>query len=202
MSYDPPVIGPITCDYACHLAGARTGGIDYGVPVGTPIHAIDGGMVTVATNNGGTAGIYIEIDHGRLHSRYLHLSARAGHKVGDPVFVRQVIGYSGSTGQSTGPHLHHDVGTAPGNVQRINPQTLFDAPPVQEDDMIHPFKRDNHPAVYRLDGGTVVHITGSEWNINGYSDPKNAAAIATLPATHSVWKAPVLFPEGLPGELN
>lgn len=83
-------------------------GIDFRGEMGDPVFATAGGKVVVAERNGGY-GIMAEVDHGNgLATRYAHLSAvtvRAGDRVaaGDP------IGRIGSTGRSTGPHLHYEV---------------------------------------------------------------------------------------------
>jgi hypothetical protein len=146
--YYVPVKGPITCNFACHANPPRTRGTDYGVPVGTQVHAIAGGVVTLSVESGGNAGKYVEIDHGTLKSRYLHLS-ECKVAVGQMVMLNEIIGLSGNTGLSTGPHLHLDVGTAieakakaidPGavwstsvNRWMIDAEILFREP--EEDDM-------------------------------------------------------------------
>ncbi len=91
--------------------GGRTrlhAGIDIPGPIGTPVRAAQSGLVRRA----GTAGNYgrmVEIDHGHgLQTRYAHLS-RIGVRPGEPVAEGQVIGYMGSTGRSTGSHLHFEV---------------------------------------------------------------------------------------------
>lgn len=83
-------------------------GIDFPIPRGTPVLASEDGTATYAGVNGGY-GNFIEIDHGEgLTSRYGHLSGISVH-VGDKVSRGDVIGASGSTGRSTGPHLHFEV---------------------------------------------------------------------------------------------
>lgn len=83
-------------------------GVDYGAPTGTRVWAVADGTVSRAGSAGGY-GKLIEISHpGGLRSRYAHLSAinvRSGQRVGQ----RQVIGRVGSTGRSTGPHLHFEL---------------------------------------------------------------------------------------------
>lgn len=80
-------------------------GLDFGVPSGTPVSALNSGTVLLARN------LYFEgncvvIDHGQgLLSLYLHLSEFAV-KEGQPVKRGEVIGLSGGTGRATGPHLH------------------------------------------------------------------------------------------------
>ncbi|MBI5510492.1 MAG: M23 family metallopeptidase [Deltaproteobacteria bacterium] len=83
----------------------RHNGIDYGVPIGTPVWSVGDGHVTRATYDAGF-GKFIEVRHpnGWL-SQYAHLS-RIDVKVGDRVEQKQFIGKVGSTGMSTGPHLH------------------------------------------------------------------------------------------------
>lgn len=87
---------------------AMHAGIDYPAPTGTPVLASAPGKVSRAGRRGGY-GLMVEIDHGAGHvTRYAHLSAidvAAGQTIsgGDP------IGRVGSTGRSTGPHLHYEV---------------------------------------------------------------------------------------------
>lgn len=83
-------------------------GIDFRARSGTEIHPSGVGTVTVAGRNGGY-GNMVEIDHGGgLTTRYAHLS-RVLVKVGDHVETTDTIGLSGTTGRSTGPHLHYEV---------------------------------------------------------------------------------------------
>lgn len=83
-------------------------GIDIAVPEGTPIRAAKGGTVIMASYNGGY-GNYTCVDHGSgLSTCYAHQSGFAVSS-GQRVSQGQVIGYSGNTGASTGPHLHFEV---------------------------------------------------------------------------------------------
>ena len=81
-------------------------GIDYAAPYGTPVRAIGDGIITYAGYNGG-AGHMIKIKHNSVYTTgYLHLSKYAkGIRVGERVEQGDVIGYVGSSGLSTGPHL-------------------------------------------------------------------------------------------------
>jgi murein DD-endopeptidase MepM/ murein hydrolase activator NlpD len=95
---------PITRRYRQHQ------GVDYGAPSGTPVSAIADGTVQRASWNGGY-GNFVQVRHsGGLVSCYGHLSRYGpGVKAGRGVRQGQTIGYVGSTGFSTGPHLHFEI---------------------------------------------------------------------------------------------
>ena len=102
-----PVSGPITSPFGMRW-GSLHPGIDIGVGTGTPIHAAASGRVIVAAYSGGYGNLIV-IDHGNgLATAYAHQSSMAA-TVGQQVSQGQVIGYVGSTGFSTGPHLHFEV---------------------------------------------------------------------------------------------
>ncbi len=83
-------------------------GVDLAAPTGTPIYATADGIVGRA-DWFSSYGLYISIDHGAdLETRYAHMS-RLAVAAGDRVKKGDVIGYVGSTGRSTGPHLHYEV---------------------------------------------------------------------------------------------
>src|SRR5271163_448418 len=83
-------------------------GLDFRGDAGDPIHATAAGTVSSAGWSGGY-GKMIEIDHGNgLSTRYGHLS-QIDVKVGDEIRIGQVVGRMGSTGRSTGPHLHYET---------------------------------------------------------------------------------------------
>ncbi|WP_298335539.1 M23 family metallopeptidase [uncultured Erythrobacter sp.] len=83
-------------------------GVDLAAPTGTPVYATANGIVELARWGRGY-GLYIKLDHGaELETRYAHLS-RLAVAAGDRVEKGEVIGYVGSTGWSTGPHLHYEV---------------------------------------------------------------------------------------------
>jgi murein DD-endopeptidase MepM/ murein hydrolase activator NlpD len=84
-------------------------GVDFGAPSGTPILAAGAGKVVMAGYNGGY-GIFVKLEHTReIGTGYGHMS-RLGPGIKPGVIVRQgqVIGFVGSTGMSTGPHLHYE----------------------------------------------------------------------------------------------
>ena len=88
-------------------------GVDYGCPTGTPIMAVADGVVDVSENRAGGYGEYVILWHEELkfYSLYGHFSVRKV-KVGDVVKQKDIIGLSGNTGNSTGPHLHYEIRTA------------------------------------------------------------------------------------------
>ena len=91
-------------------AGASTyhQGVDLAAPEGTPIYASRTGIVEAATSNK-SAGFYVKIDHGDgFRSIYMHMTHYVVYK-GQAVSAGQVIGYVGSTGTSTGNHLHFGI---------------------------------------------------------------------------------------------
>ena len=103
-------------------------GVDYAAPIGTPVHAIgDGQVFARAYQRGG--GNYVKIKHNSVYSTtYMHLSGFGkGIKVGSYVKQGDVIGYVGSTGLSTGPHLDFRFYK---NGQAIDPLKVK-APPVE-----------------------------------------------------------------------
>ena len=83
-------------------------GIDLAAPTGTPIYATADGFVSKAERFG-AYGNYVAVEHGaRIQTRYAHMSEIA---VADGTWVKKgdLLGYVGSTGRSTGPHLHYEV---------------------------------------------------------------------------------------------
>jgi murein DD-endopeptidase MepM/ murein hydrolase activator NlpD len=97
-------------------------GIDIAVPRGTPVEAMSEGKVLLSADNFYYAGNFIIIDHGLgLNSMYLHLSESLV-KEGQIVKKGEIIGKVGTTGRSTGPHLHWSVQWFD---QRIDPNSIF-----------------------------------------------------------------------------
>ena len=109
-------------------------GVDYAAPAGTPVMSIGDGVVISRCWAGG-GGNTVKIRHNSVYTTaYLHLSRYAsGLKTGDRVSQGQVIGYVGSTGVSTGPHLDFRVwkGGSP-----INPLTM-------ESPSVEPLRKEN-----------------------------------------------------------
>jgi len=97
-------------------------GIDIAVPKGTPVKAMSDGKILLSADNFYYAGNYILIDHGLgLNSLYLHLSESLV-KEGQMVKKGDIIGKVGTTGRSTGPHLHWGVQWFE---KRIDPNSVF-----------------------------------------------------------------------------
>lgn len=102
-----PVTGPITSFYG----PSHPLGIDIGVNTGTPIRAMAAGVVTFSGGDPCCSyGYYVDIDHGNgVMTRYGHMVVPSALRPGQVVRMGDVIGISGSTGFSTGPHLHFEV---------------------------------------------------------------------------------------------
>lgn len=102
-------------------------GVDFGAPVGTPVMSAGDGVVMKA-GWFGAYGNYVLVKHNAEYSTaYAHLS-KVHVKVGDRVRQRQVVGAVGTTGRSTGPHLHYEVIC---RGQHVNPQGIKQLPSVK-----------------------------------------------------------------------
>ncbi|ANY18893.1 Murein DD-endopeptidase MepM [Tsuneonella dongtanensis] len=118
----PLAIGSTSSGYGMRshpvLGGMRAHkGIDLAAPTGTPVYATADGTVGKAEWFS-SYGLFVSIDHGaELETRYAHMS-RLAVGPGERVRKGDVIGYVGSTGRSTGPHLHYEVRVAG---QAVNP---------------------------------------------------------------------------------
>jgi len=112
-NFNPHRLNPVTGRVAPHK------GVDFAIPLGTPVLAVGDGEVIVAKRSGG-AGNYVAIRHGRQYmTRYMHMK-KLLVKPGDKVKRGERVGLSGNTGRSTGPHLHFEVWI---NNQAVNPLT-------------------------------------------------------------------------------
>ena len=95
-------------------------GVDFPVPTGTSVKSVGAGSIVTA-GWGGSFGYQVVIRHGDgRYTQYAHLSA-ISVKAGQSVVTGQRIGRSGSTGNSTGPHLHFEVRTGPGFGSDVDP---------------------------------------------------------------------------------
>lgn len=97
-------------------------GVDYAAPTGTPVYAMAGGIIRLAADDFFYAGNHLIIDHGHgVNSLYLHLN-KMDVKEGDVVKKGEKIGEIGTTGRSTGPHLHWGVQWYK---KRVDPELLL-----------------------------------------------------------------------------
>lgn len=110
-----PVGGRLTQAYHAHHNG-----LDFGVPVGTPVRStMDGRVVYAGWNDQGYGNLVI-VENGPYRTFYAHLSS-IPVSVGQQVAAGTVIGLSGNTGNSTGPHLHYEIRI---NYKAIDPTDL------------------------------------------------------------------------------
>lgn len=149
-NYSPRRLHPILKVYRPH------NGIDYAAPTGTPVHAIgDGTVITVSRTK--AAGRYVKIRHANgYESSYLHLSGYGkGIRSGTRVRQGQTIGYVGSTGYATGPHLDFRMRK---NGTFINPRKATNprAHPVPQEKM-EQFKNAISDYYYTLNPQVALH---------------------------------------------
>lgn len=112
----------ISAGYPNYSSGKYHGGIDFPCPTGTKVCAAADGKVIAAKELNYSYGHYIIIDHGNgLTTLYAH-NSKLLVGVGDSVTKGQAIAYSGSTGNSTGPHCHFEVRV---NGVRVNPENYL-----------------------------------------------------------------------------
>lgn len=120
-----PVVGRITSNFGARrhpiLGYTRMhAGVDFGAPAGSPIYAVGDATVAFAGWGGGH-GNHVKLDHGGgWGTGYSHMS-RIAVSPGSRVRAGQVIGYVGSTGLSTGPHLHYELYR---NGVKVNPMSV------------------------------------------------------------------------------
>jgi murein DD-endopeptidase MepM/ murein hydrolase activator NlpD len=122
---------PVTGNVRAHY------GVDYAAPRGTPVMATASGTITKMTYNK-SSGNYVEIRHANsYHTFYLHLSKfNSRLKTGSPVIQGQIIGYVGSTGLSTGPHLDYRIKH---RNSWLNPLTFIAESPKMNEDSVEAY---------------------------------------------------------------
>ena len=101
--FDRKRMHPVLHTVRAHL------GVDYAAPVGTPVWAAASGVVSFRGPAGGAGNLVMIRHQDGIETAYMHLSKFASIKVGQRVEAKTVIGYVGTTGLSTGPHLHFGV---------------------------------------------------------------------------------------------
>lgn len=120
-----PVVGRVTSNFGARrhpiLGYTRMhAGVDFAAPTGTPIYAVGDAVVSYSGWRGGN-GNYVRLEHGGgFGTGYSHMS-RIAVGAGTRVRAGQIIGYVGSTGLSTGPHLHYELYR---NGQKVNPLSV------------------------------------------------------------------------------
>lgn len=133
--------------------------VDFSAPTGTPVYAASDGVIVTRTFGTG-AGYYVKIRHNSVYSTvYMHFSRFGDYYVGDYVQQGDIIGYVGSTGWSTGPHLHYEIHE---NGQKIDPLT-FEPPPAEPVDSAN-MDRFNEEKRYWIDQIHEIHLDFYEEN--------------------------------------
>ena len=122
------------------ITGKRTfhHGVDVALPVGTPLTAPADGVV-VKKGNGPSGGVTLILRHdNNLHTVYYHLQKPSQLAVGAQVKRGEVIGFSGNTGASTGPHLHWEVRKSDRWGDTLDPMPYLEAAPVKTKPVFEP----------------------------------------------------------------
>lgn len=130
-------------------------GVDYGAPRGTAIWAVGDGVVNYAGRRGGYGNVVFLRHANGLETRYAHLQSYAkGVKTGRRVSQKQVIGYVGSTGLATGPHLHFEVLV---RGRHMNPMSVAvpPAPPIPKGEL-EAYKARVAPVIAALQQGRTI----------------------------------------------
>lgn len=128
--YRPAAVEMLTSSYGYRRdpftgVAAMHSGLDFRGPTGAPIYAAANGRVSFVGSKSGYGNV-VEISHGNgMITRYAHMS-RFQSRVGQEVAAGDVIGAIGSTGRSTGPHLHFEVRV---NDRAVNPRPFLEAAP-------------------------------------------------------------------------
>jgi murein DD-endopeptidase MepM/ murein hydrolase activator NlpD len=124
-------------------------GVDYAAPAGTPIKAAGDGKIVHRGQKGGYGNVVILQHGGNITTLYAHMSRFSKAKAGSRVRQGDVIGYVGSTGLATGPHLHYEYRR---NGVHLNPRTvkLPDAEPI-DPVYLKDFEKAALPLLYQLD---------------------------------------------------
>ena len=124
-------------------------GIDYAAPTGTPVRATANGIISFSGSQKGYGNLVVLKHNGKYESAYGHLSRFAsGMGKGKRISQGDVIGYVGSTGMATGPHLHYELRVD--GVQRDPTKVVLPtAPPITKRDL-NTFQKETHSLVARL----------------------------------------------------
>lgn len=131
-------------------------GIDYAVASGTPIHAPSDGTVESFGIKGGYGNAVVLRHNDSMQTLYGHMSAFANLSVGQHVQAGDIIGYVGSTGVSTGPHLHYEVRI---NGQPVNPTSVALPTRTLNARELADFKKKQHHWDKQLSGFRNLNVT-------------------------------------------
>jgi Peptidase family M23 len=155
-------------------------GTDYGAKMGAPIRAAGDGIVA-SVGPRGSYGNYVLIRHNHTYATgYAHMSAfAAGLSAGDRVHKSEVIGYVGSTGRSTGPHLHFEVYD---EGERIDPYELPTLSAATEASGQFDVKDSASAQVTRNPDGTET-LASKSWRLLDQAGTTIAAATETISAS-------------------
>ena len=136
-------------------------GIDYAAPTGTPVRATANGIITFSGSQKGYGNLVVLKHNGKFESAYGHLSRFAsGMGKGKRVNQGDVIGYVGSTGMATGPHLHYELRVD--GIQRDPTKVILpSAPPIAKRDLNN-FQKETHALVARLNIMRNIHLASLE----------------------------------------
>lgn len=183
MNYRQPFIGDyqITQYFGEKITDPKGHtGIDYGCPSGTPVLASESGSVFFSGWKDGGYGYCVFIKHSDGNvTIYEHLLRDIEVSVGQKVSRGQMIGYSGSTGNSTGPHLHFEVRDSAGKA--FDPMTILhsvddtvsDVPPLTLEPDVHNLKEPSELGEYVevvcTDGAKVFN---QNWSIRSWGFPR------------------------------
>lgn len=131
-------------------------GIDYAAPTGTPVKATASGIVAFSGSQKGYGNLVVLKHNGKYETAYGHLSRFAsGLSKGKRVNQGEVIGYVGSTGMATGPHLHYELRVD--GLQRDPTKVMLPtAPPIEKKDL-NTFQKETQSLVARLNIMRNIH---------------------------------------------
>jgi len=134
-------------------------GVDYAAPSGTPIRAAGDGKIVRRGRQGGYGNVVILQHGGNITTLYAHLSRFSSARDGGRVRQGDVIGYVGSTGLATGPHLHYEYRR---NGVHLNPRTvdLPDAEPI-DPKYLEKFRQTAEPLLHSLDQPRNLFAAGA-----------------------------------------
>ena len=134
-------------------------GVDYAAPTGTPIKAAGDGKVIHRARKGGYGNTVILQHGGNITTLYAHMSKYGRGRVGSRVRQGQIIGYVGSTGLATGPHLHYEYRR---NGVHLNPRTvkLPDAEPIKAEYLTE-FQKAAKPLLQQLESTRTLMADSS-----------------------------------------